>query len=358
MVVVTLVVLALLAPELVDVYGELSKADSLSWGWLVAGLVSVAAQLLATIELHRVLLRTSKWLDVGAPILAGNAASHLAPGGNAVGAGVEVHMLLDAGFPLARIGTTLAAVTIIGVFGGFVGLPLLVLGASAAGTDIDSRLIPPLWFGVLGLTVVLGLVVLTAVRDRPWLLLARAITRIETRFRRPGRSEPLAGRLLAERDQILESVRGRPTRVALLEVGRELGDFSALYCAVRATGANVNPAAVLAAFIVANLAGMIPLTPGGLGFVETGLTGVITFAGASTVHANLAVATYRIGATWLPCLAGVIAIALFRRRQRELARIEASFTPPELWPDSGAPRGTPPTAASNTDSASPLQPDP
>jgi uncharacterized protein (TIRG00374 family) len=79
----------------------------------------------------------------------------------------------------------------------------------------------------------------------------------------------------------------------------------------------VNPAAVLAAFIVSNIAGMVPLTPGGLGFVEASLAGVLTVAGASDAHANLAVAMYRVGETWLPCVAGAIALFLFQRRNRE-----------------------------------------
>jgi hypothetical protein len=64
------------------------------------------------------------------------------------------------------------------------------------------------------------------------------------------------------------------------------------------------------------LAVLVPLTPGGLGFVEAGLGHVVTIAGASRPEAHLAIATYRLAATWLPCLAGFVALVLFQRRHR------------------------------------------
>ena len=96
---------------------------------------------------------------------------------------------------------------------------------------------------------------------------------------------------------------------------------------MRAAGAHVNPAAALAAFIVSNIAGMIPLTPGGLGFVEAGLSGVLTVAGATTMQADLTVATYRLAATWLPCLAAGVALAWFHRRHRERPLTELLAAP-------------------------------
>jgi uncharacterized protein (TIRG00374 family) len=81
---------------------------------------------------------------------------------------------------------------------------------------------------------------------------------------------------------------------------------------------------VLAAFIVSNVAGLIPVTPGGLGFVEAGLAGVLVVAGASRPDARLAVVTYRLAATWVPCVAGAVALALFHRRHRLRTRTGSS----------------------------------
>jgi uncharacterized protein (TIRG00374 family) len=59
---------------------------------------------------------------------------------------------------------------------------------------------------------------------------------------------------------------------------------------------------------------MIPLTPGGLGFVEAGLTGTLALAGVPAADALLATLAYRLASFWLPIPAGVVGYWLFSRR--------------------------------------------
>ena len=314
---VTAVALVLVSPVLVDVYSEVGDSVALSRWWLGAIAAVVSLQMIANWELHRIILRTPKWFDIAAPQLVSNAASHLLPGGNAIGAGLQVRMLTTAGFAVPRIVTALGAVGIIGTVSGFVVLPLVVLAASAAGTRIDSSLIVGMWVGAAILLVLLIGLVAVATRDRPWHWIAGAVSWGQVRLRHRSDADELEHRLLRERDRITDAVRDRAALVALIALARPVCDYLALLFSLRAVGAHVNPAAVLAAFIVSNIAGMIPLTPGGLGFVEASLGGVLTVAGASDLHAHLAVATYRVGETWLPCVAGAIALFLFERRHRE-----------------------------------------
>lgn len=70
---------------------------------------------------------------------------------------------------------------------------------------------------------------------------------------------------------------------------------------------------VLVAFIAANAAGMIPFTPGGLGFVEAGVSGTLLLMGAQEDQALASVAIYRLVSCWLPVLAGVVAYVWSRR---------------------------------------------
>ncbi|MEY2454122.1 MAG: putative heme transporter [Acidimicrobiaceae bacterium] len=315
--VVTTAALAIMWPALSSVYGEVGTIIEISRWWIVAIAMVVTLQMLANWQLYRIVLRTSKWFDVAAPQLASNAASHLLPGGNAIGAGIQVRMLTTAGFPITRIVPALGAASVLGTVAGFVILPLVVLVASAAGSSIDSNLIAAMWIGAALLLAALFAVVAAAASDRPWHWVARAISWVQVRLRRPSNAAELERRLLRERDQTREELRERALLVGLIALARPSCDFLALLFSLRAVGAHVNPAAVLAAFIVSNIAGMIPLTPGGLGFVEASLGGVLTLADTSAVHANLAVATYRVGETWLPCLAGAIALVWFQRRHRE-----------------------------------------
>jgi hypothetical protein len=79
---------------------------------------------------------------------------------------------------------------------------------------------------------------------------------------------------------------------------------------------------VLLAYTASMVLAMIPITPGGLGFVEAGLTGLLALAGVSGGDAVLAVLAYRLVSFWLPLPMGAVAAYLHRRRYRgrEIAR--------------------------------------
>jgi len=74
---------------------------------------------------------------------------------------------------------------------------------------------------------------------------------------------------------------------------------------------------------------LIPLTPGGLGFVEAGLVGTLTLAGVPAHDALTATLLYRLVAYWLPLPAGGIAYVLFRLRYDGLrsSRTESASSP-------------------------------
>ena len=84
--------------------------------------------------------------------------------------------------------------------------------------------------------------------------------------------------------------------------------------AVGAVSATSRPAIVLLAFCVAQMLSQVPFTPGGLGFVEAGLTATLTLAGVSPGKAVLATFTYRLFQYWLPIPLGLLGMALHRRR--------------------------------------------
>jgi uncharacterized protein (TIRG00374 family) len=71
---------------------------------------------------------------------------------------------------------------------------------------------------------------------------------------------------------------------------------------------------VLLAYGAAQLLTMIPATPGGLGFVEAGLTGLLALAGVSAGTAAVATLAYRLLGFWLPLPVGFGAYFLARRR--------------------------------------------
>jgi uncharacterized protein (TIRG00374 family) len=81
---------------------------------------------------------------------------------------------------------------------------------------------------------------------------------------------------------------------------------------------------VLLAYTASMVLGMIPITPGGLGFVEAGLTGLLALAGVLPSQAALATLAYRLVSFWLPLPAGGVAAAMHRRRYAHRTEVAAS----------------------------------
>ena len=94
-----------------------------------------------------------------------------------------------------------------------------------------------------------------------------------------------------------------------------------LVAALFAIGAEPRVSLVLLAFAGAAVLGMIPITPGGLGFVEAGLVGMLTIAGIPASDALLATLAYRLFQFWLPIPAGLAAYITFRVRYGKLSEL-------------------------------------
>jgi len=65
---------------------------------------------------------------------------------------------------------------------------------------------------------------------------------------------------------------------------------------------------------VAKLLALIPITPGGLGLVEAGLSGLLILAGVPGGDAVVATLAYRLISYWLPIFVGPFAYFAFRLR--------------------------------------------
>ena len=100
-------------------------------------------------------------------------------------------------------------------------------------------------------------------------------------------------------------------------------DYMVLLVALIAVGSQPRPSLVLVAFAGSAVLGMIPLTPGGLGFVEVGLTAMLVAAGIPGPDATLATLAYRLFQFWLPIPAGAVAYVVFKRRFGKPPELEA-----------------------------------
>ena len=84
-------------------------------------------------------------------------------------------------------------------------------------------------------------------------------------------------------------------------------DYAALVASLYAVGARARPSMVLLAYVIALGLALIPITPGGLGFVEAGLTTILVLAGVSADQAVLGTLLYRLISFWLPIPVGALA---------------------------------------------------
>lgn len=316
LVLVTGISLYALLPSLTAVFASWRSLADLTWYWAALALVSETGSFVCLWELERIALRVKSWFAVACSQLSGNAVGRILPGGAATASAFSITMLRRAGVSVGDAATALAATTSL-LFGTALALPLLALPAILGGVPVDRSLETSAYLGaaVLVLLVIGGVIAFAF--DRPLEDVGRALQWVLNRTvcrRRP--ISDLPQRLLLQRN-FVRSTLGRRWKAAILSAaGTTAFDYLALLCALRAVGTEPRPSLVVLAYASAKVLTLVPLTPGGLGFVEAGLVGTLTLAGVEPQDAVVATLTYRLVSYWLPIPAGGIAYLAFRRRYR------------------------------------------
>ena len=312
--IVAFVSLYFLWPSIGQVFDQWRSLTELRPEWVAVALGVETLSFVAVWELQRIALQTRRWFPVAMSHLAGNAFGRIIPGGMAAAGTLQYRMLVRSGIPGARIASSLTAVSVL-LFGAVLALPLLSLPAILGGTPVASGLAHAAYLGavVFGLMLVGGALVF--VWDRPLVLVGSAIERaLNATVRRRRPVSGLAEHLVAERETLRRTFGRRWHGAVLAAAGKSILDYLALVACLRAVGAEPNPSLVLLAYVAGSLLGMVPFTPGGLGFVEAGLVGMLVLAGVGATDAAVATLAYRLVSFWLPIPAGGVGWVLFRRR--------------------------------------------
>jgi putative heme transporter len=264
---------------------------------------------------------------------ASTASTYIAPGGAAVGIGIAAAMLLGWGFSGEAVAL---AVTLTGVWNQLFMLaaPAVALGLLSAQGEGNTTL---QIVAVIGLAVFLvaiaGLVVAfwshhlanrvgdLAARVTSWAL--RLIRRKPVKWN---------GASLARfRLQTIGLLKRRWIFLTLATAAGQLSVFAVLVVCLRTLGVTadqVNLTEAFAAWTFVRLLGSLPITPGGLGVVELGLTGALVGFGGPNDAVVAAVLLYRV-ITIVPTLVlGLVAGALWRRlRPEQAAAVETGGVP-------------------------------
>jgi uncharacterized membrane protein YbhN (UPF0104 family) len=303
-----------LAPQLLDVWEQAPRVETIGWVGLAAMVAFEGLSFVCVWQLHRIALPDLGWFAAGTTQLTANAVSRAVPGGAAMGAGVSVRMWTIAGVQVGPAAGALAATSLIST-ATLLALPVVALGVAAFGAPIPRNLTVVATGGGLLAAVLFGLGTTLMTSERAAAATARLVERVAGAVgRRFGRAGVRAEDLLQRRRDLVEALGPRWHAALAASVGNWTFDYVALAAALVFLDTNPRFSLVLLAYGAAALLTMIPITPGGLGFVEAGLTSLLVVAGIPGSSALLATLAYRIVSFWLPLLAGPVAWLLFRHR--------------------------------------------
>jgi uncharacterized membrane protein YbhN (UPF0104 family) len=248
---------------------------------------------------------------------ASTASTYVAPGGAAVGIATSFLMLRGWGFGRAAIGTAVALTSTWNQLA-LLAFPALAFGLLTVTGGHDPLLQT---FGVVGLGVFVAVVTVFAFAlasegvARRTGALARRCAGVAARVLRRGDAGWTAESVVGFRNRTIQLLRRRGLALTLATVAGQLTVFIVLLASLRELGVpavQVSATEAFAAWSIIRLIGSLPLTPGGIGIVEVGLTTSLIGFGGEETAVVAAVLVYR-SLTVIPTLAlGLLAGATWR----------------------------------------------
>lgn len=238
---------------------------------------------------------------------ASTASTYLAPGGAAVGIALMFLLLRRSGFRGAAVAL---AVALTGLWNqlAMLAFPALALGllTLTGGQNPVLKTVGVIGLVLFAAALVLFTLALASDGVARWagVLLARLTSRREPET------------LLRFRARAVELLRRRWLHLTLATLAGQLTVFVVLLASLRTLGVEggeVSLVEAFAAWSVVRLLGSLPLTPGGIGIVEIGLTTALVGFGGDRAEVVAAVLVYRF-LTVVPTLALGLALGPSLRR--------------------------------------------
>jgi uncharacterized protein (TIRG00374 family) len=305
--VVLLVVEYLVVPELVGASKDLYLLGHMNAFWLVAGVVLEGVSLWCYAVLTKVLLPPGPKPSLFRLFridLSAAAVAHVIPAGTLGTAALGYRLFTAEGISGNDATVMMAAKGM----GSTVVLNMLLWLSLVISIPLAGFRPIYVTVAILGTIVLLGVAALVLGVTRGAGLASRLLRTVGDKI--PG----LSGERLER--AILEA---RDTMAAMARDKRMLGwaltwaalnwllDAASLWCFVAAFGALVNPVELFAAYGIANVAGALPLTPGGLGVVDSAAPLLLVGFGVTRSVATLGVLSWRLVNFWLPIPTGALA---------------------------------------------------
>lgn len=311
-------VFAFVLPRVAD-YGQVWDVVSGLSARGIAGLVAAAVVNLATFG--------PPWMAalpglsfVRALVLsqASTAAASVLPGGDAVGIALSYSMLRRWGFTVEQVTVGSAATTVWNIFANVL-FAVAAVGMLAVGGESHALLTTAAVVGTAAVAVGIALFAVALHDDGNARLIGGLAEGLWNRAARLLRRSQAGGwdeRLVGFRREAVDLLRRRWLALTGATLVGHLTVFLVLLVALRAVGvpsADVSAGEVFAAWALVRILTTVPITPGGLGVVELGLTGALVSFGGHTAPVVAAVLLYRV-LTYVPPIAiGGVCLLVWRR---------------------------------------------
>ncbi len=310
---VTAVSVYLVVPSLVEVFSSWPELERLRPGSLALMTISILLSLACYWVLIGLCLRSNDWILMATSQLASLAVARIVPGGAATATAVHYRLLHDAGIAKQAAATGLTVTAVVN-FAVLFSLPIFSIPAILLGPPIAPLLLRAAVAAAIGFVAAALIGGWFFFWDRPLVLLGRSLDLLHRRVGRGDSSAPARSQTLVEaRDLVRSHLATNWPWVVLASLGKWGFEYLALVMAVRGVGHDEIGSVLLLAFVTASLLSIVPFTPGGLGFVEAGLTGTLALAGLSVGDAVVATLAYRLVSYWFPIPLGALAYAVHRR---------------------------------------------
>jgi putative heme transporter len=325
-------VFAFVLPRVAD-YGDVWDAITGLSGRGIAGLLTVAVVNLATFG--------PPWMAAlpGLSLLhslvlsqASTAAASVLPGGDAVGIAISYSMLRRWGFTVEQVTVGSAATTVWNVLANVI-FAVAAVGLLAAGGESHALLTTAAVVGTAGVAVAIALFAVALHDDGTARLIGRLAERLWNLVARLLRRRPAIGwdeQLVGFRREAIGLLRRRWLALTGATLAGHLTVFLVLLVALRAVGvpsADVSLAEAFASWALIRILTTVPITPGGLGVVELGLTGALVSFGGHRAPVVAAVLLYRV-LTYVPPIAiGGVCLLVWRRLGGAVAAAPSAAEP-------------------------------
>jgi uncharacterized protein (TIRG00374 family) len=324
-VVVIGVVFAFLLPKIAN-YADVWKViQGVSWEWIAALAGAVVLNVVTSAPPWMAALPGLGFLPALRVTQASTALSMVAPGGAAVGMATSFAMLRTWGISGRRVGL---AALVTGVWNQLIilGFPIIAVAALVAEGGSNKTLE---WVALIAL-IVFAVIVTGFAIGLQSARLARKVgdwaASAATWLKHLVRKGPVrwTGETLVRfREESIDLLRRRWHVLTLATLANHLTVFVLMVVSLRAVGitpSDVDVVEAFAAWCVARVLGSIPITPGGVGLVELGLTGVLVGFGASNAQAVAATLLYRVLGTVPTLLLGLLAALTWKVHKPATAR--------------------------------------